>query len=345
MTINSNISEHNILVFGAAGFMGTYLVNELIKLGYKVTASDIDTSTTSYYQEQNIPFIAIDITKASDFEKLNKDTYTTVIHLAAHQPANVSDSNDQPEKYINVNVLGTLNILKYCKNQQIKKIIYASSHRNTQGLWKNECALTEDDGRLVKFDTEYTLFSISETAAQDLVEYFCVQHNLQGIVFRLPPVYGYGPHTEIFKEGKPIKTGFQIFIDKAMSCEPIEVWGNCDTGRDIVYIKDVINAFTLAIDNPVARGLYNISSGYKLSLLEEAETIADVFWGNESKPTIIKKPEIPNHIDSFYYNIKKAEKELGWKPKFSFKEMLYDFIKETSSEKYKHLLTKRKNNR
>ena len=166
--IDSRLNK-SVLVFGAAGFMGSYLIDALVNKNYHVVASDIDCSNEDYYREKNIPFISIDITNQDDFNKLGQEYFDTVVHLAAHQPANVSDKNNEPASYINVNVIGTLNILKYCKVNNVEKIIYGSSHRNTQGLWGEDKQLLECDGRAVKFDTEYTLFSISETAAQDLV--------------------------------------------------------------------------------------------------------------------------------------------------------------------------------
>jgi UDP-glucose 4-epimerase len=340
--MNKARTTKSILVFGACGFMGTYLIDELIKKKYSVTASDIDSSSSESFKEKNIPFFDIDITKVGEFDKLNNQSFDVVVHLAAHQPANVSEKGNDPASYISVNVLGTLNILKFCKQNSVGSIIYGSSHRNTQGLWGDiDRALLESDGHEVKFDTEYTLFSISETAAQDLVKYYTAQHGLRGITFRLPPVYGYGPHTEIFKDGKPIKTGFQIFIDKAMTSEPIEVWGDSSIGRDIVYIKDVINAFILAIEHDTASGLFNITSGKKLTLMEEVSSILDVFGPEDSRSKIIEKPEIDNSIDSFYYDISKAKDVLGWEPQYSFKDMLKDFIKESSSKKFSHLLDNR----
>ena len=342
--MKSSLSKKRVLVFGAAGFMGTYLIEALLNSNYHVVAADIDASNEDYFLERNISFINIDITKSDDFLKLEGEFFDVVVHLAAHQPANVSDKNDDPESYMQVNVIGTLNILKYCKNSHVGKVIYGSSHRNTQGLWPAKKPLSESDGRAIKFDTEYTLFSISETAAQDLVEYYNTQHDLQCITFRLPPVYGYGPHTEIFKDGKPIKTGFQIFIDKAITGEPIEVWGDTNVGRDIIYIKDVINAFVLAIEHPDASGIFNITSGKKLTLMEEVETIIDVFSEQNNKPELIKRPDISNNIDSFYYDISKAKEVLGWAPSFSFKDMLVDFIKESSAKKFSHLVDKRQVN-
>lgn len=335
------MNNKRILVFGAAGFIGTYLIDELLKKKYEVIASDISVIGKNYYRELGIPYILVDITKKEDFGKLPKLSYDAVIHLAATQPANVSANKYDPKDYINVNVNGTLNILEFCINNNVKKIIYATSHRNTQGLWVNNKAITENHGRSIKYTGQYSMFSISESAAQDCVLHYQAQYGLQGIILRLPPVYGYGPHTEIYMDGKPIKTGFQIFMENAIACKPLEVWGDSSKCRDIVYIKDVVSAFEKSINNDKVNGLFNITSGKSLTLWEEAETIANVFWGDDSEPIIIKRPEKENHIDAFLYDISKAKKELDWSPKYSFEEMLLDYKNEEKKEKFNYLIEKR----
>lgn len=335
-------NKKNVLVFGAAGFVGTYLIDELIKKGYPIVASDISKIGEKYYRNNNIPYIPIDITNDKAFDKLPQTPFNAVIHLAAHQPANVSANNYDLNDYINVNVIGTLNILKYCRKNEVGKIIYACSHRSTQGLWKKNRALREEDGRSIKYDGEYSMFSISESAAQDCIEHYSVQYGLKSIIFRLPLVYGYGPHTEIFKGGKPIKTGFQIFIENAMACTPLKVWGDSAIGRDIIYVKDVVSALMKAINNKKAHGLFNIASGKAITLRQEAETIAKVFWGDDTEPKIIEQPEKPNHMDAFVYDISKAKRELDWIPQYSFEEMLLDYINEGNRKKFFYLIEKRR---
>ena len=335
------MKSRQILVFGASGFIATYLIDELLNQGCKVTATDISDVGREYYENKDVRYINVDITKKSDFEALDKSKYDAVIHLAACQPANVGQEKYDPGDYINVNVIGTLNILDFCKQNQVGKIIYTSSHRNTQGLWSENKAIDEEDGRGIKYDGEYSMFSISESAAQDCVLHYQAQHGLTGIIFRLPPVYGYGPHTEIYKDGKPIKTGFQIFIEKAMACQPLEIWGNADVGRDIIYIKDVVSAFIKAIDNPTAAGLFNITSGNYLTLRAQAQAIAALFWGSNTQPIIIERPEKSNGMDSFLYDISKAKRELDWRPIFTFKDMLIDYKLEMKSKRYEYLLNKR----
>jgi UDP-glucose 4-epimerase len=331
-----------VIVFGAAGFIGTYLVERLAEQGYRILSADMSARGTEYYEKKGIPYFQIDISKREEFEKLPVDGIDAVIHLAAVQPANVSNASYDPSKYIEVNVIGTINILEYCRKAGINKIIYASSHRNTQGLWKYGKPVHEEDGRSIKYDGEYAMFSISESAAQDCVEHYRRQYGMKGIVFRLPPVYGYGPHTEIFWLGKPIKTGFQIFIENAVAGKMIEVWGDCTKGRDIVYIKDVVEAFSLALKSRDAEGLYNITSGRSITLRDEVEIIVKVFCGENGKSEIIYKPEKSNSIEPFLYDNSKARKELGWVPRYSFEDMLIDYKRETESGQFSFLIEERR---
>ncbi len=337
------MSIKKILVFGSSGFIGTYLIDQLLNQDYEVVASDITDIGQEYYANKQIPYLKIDITKKGEFEKLEKISYDAVIHLAAAQPANIAESQYDPRNYIDVNVVGTLNILEFCRTSQVKKIIYASSHRNTEGLWKANKAIREEDGRAIKYNGEYAMFSIAESCAQDCVTHYQAQYGLKGIIFRLPPVYGYGPHTEIFKDGKPIKTGFQLFIEKAIASQPLEVWGDSQVGRDIIYIKDVVSAFVIAIKSPDASGLYNITSGQYLTLRRQAELIAETFWGSSTVPEIVEFPEKSNGMDAFLYDNSKAKRELGWSPEYSFKEMLLDYKKEFDLKRYEYLVDKRKN--
>lgn len=331
----------SVLVFGASGFIATYLVDDLVTQGYTVVASDINDQGAEYYAKKGVHYAHVDITRQESFAALDGQ-FDIVINLAACQPANVSTERYDPKDYINVNVIGTLNILEFCRKTNARKLIHASSHRNTEGLWAPQKAISEAAGRSLKYSGEYAMFSISETAAQDCIFHYHAQYGLNGIVFRLPPVYGYGPHTEIYKDGKPIVTGFQIFVENAKACRPLEVWGDWNVGRDIIYVKDVTAAFISAIKANTANGLYNITSGRYLTLKEQAETIAELFWGSEAPPVIINVPEKSNGIDAFLYDNERAQIDLKWKPKYTFRDMLLDYRRESESGRYSHLIEKRK---
>jgi nucleoside-diphosphate-sugar epimerase len=132
------------------------------------------------------------------------------------------------------------------------------------------------------------------------------------------------------------------FIENALACRPLEVWGDGRGGRDIVYVKDVVAAFIKALNSDRAAGLYNIASGKLLTVREEAETIARVFWGDNSPPVIIERPDIPLRLESFSYDIGKAGRDLGWTPEYDFEAMLRDYKMEMTSGRFDHLVEKRR---
>lgn len=334
------MKNKKIIIFGANGFIGTYLIDHLLTRNYYVVAIDVDDFIDKKPNDR-IEYLVLDIKKKSDLLKIKSDSYDAVVHLAALQPANY-DKYNTPEDYIYTNTIGTLNILDFCKNSGTKKIIYAMSHRNTSGHWGKIDKIKEIHGRSQEYEGEYAMFSISESAAFDCVQYYSVNHSISNICLRLPPVYGYGPHLSIFKNQKPIKTGFQTFIEHAENGKPIIIWGDPNIGRDIVYVKDVVSAIDKSIESESAAGVYNISSSYPLTLLEEVNTIIEVFSKNDLKSSITFLPDKPHSIDKFVYDNTKAKNDLNWSPKFNFKEMLIDYKKESNSKKYEFLIDKRK---
>lgn len=330
-----------ILVFGAGGFIGSYLLEAMAKENLIAIASDKDTLCQDHCDSLGFRFIPLDITNKAAFADLPQEGVDAIVHLASMQPANVSQEDYDPGAYIRVNVIGTLNILEYCRSTGVPQIVYAFSHRAVQGLWKEGRVIFEDDLRAIKYTGEYAMFSISESAAVDCVKHFSEEHHLRSVLFRLPPVYGYGPHTEIYSQGKPVQTGFKIFLENALAGKPINVWGDCQKGRDIVYIKDVVAALIRALSSKSVSGLYNIASGRLLPLQEEVEKIVEVFSPPGSPSTITYQPDKDNGIEPFLYDISKAHRDLGWSPKYSFEEMLRDYKTEMESKRFDFLVKKR----
>lgn len=331
-----------ILVFGAGGFVGTYLLHELVAQGQDVLAAVFDDAEQAYCGRQNIPFVTVDITNEQSFNGLPTNGISAIVNLASTQPANLVQGHYRATDYVKVNVLGVLNILEFCRRTGIRKVIHVISHRSVEGLWAPGRVITEQDSRAIKYTGEYTMFSISESAGADCVQHYSEQYDLRGIIFRLPPVYGYGPHTEIFKNGKPHKTGFQVFIENAIAGTPLELWGDCSKGRDIIYVKDVVSATILALKSKHAIGLYNVASGRLLSLREEAEEIIKAFSPTDHPSRIIYRPELPNSVEPFLYDITKAKRDFGWAPRYSFGEMLKDYKAEMKSGRFSFLLERRR---
>lgn len=325
-----------VIVIGASGFIGTYLVDQLIAEDFKVLATGRNSLAGEYYTSRNIPYIELDITCKEDFNKLPEKDVEAVILLAALLPANVCEEN--PYTYVDVNITGTLNVLEYCRKTGVKKMISTTSYADLQNLWLKNYPLAADSPRAYKLDGDHAVYIISKNAATDLILHYNEEYGMKGIVFRLPPVYGVGPHSELYVNGKWYKSGFQIFVEKAMRGEDIEIYGDKDVCRDVVYVKDVVTAFINAINSSRAKGVYNITSGISSTLEEQVKDIIDVFSLSENKSQIIYRPEKPNNSQSYAFSIEKATKDFNYIPQYvPFRNLLIDYKKEMERLRFKHL--------
>ena len=147
-----------VIVFGAGGFIGTYLIDQLLTEGFDILATDINQIAETYYKERRIPFVLLDITRKEEFDRLPSEGVDSVVHLACLQPTNTSKEQYDPMSYIKVNVIGTLNILKFCQKTGIRKAIYTTSHREVECLWKPGRAIREDAARAIKYTGEYAMY-------------------------------------------------------------------------------------------------------------------------------------------------------------------------------------------
>jgi UDP-glucose 4-epimerase len=332
-----------IIVAGACGFVGFYLVRQLLEDGYEVLAIDKHvTDESKHLADRGASFMAIDISKGEEFENLPKQGVQAFVNLACVQPANMPNDECDPAKYISTNVLGPANILKYCQKSRIERMVHTISHRSLQGLWERGITLTEDSARAIKYTGRFSMFSITESAATDVIEYYNQEHGMSCVVFRLPSVYGFGHHENVLVDGRETKTGLGILIANAIAGATIEIWGDKDKGRDVIYVKDVVSALMLAIENPKVSGTFNIASGKALTLQSQVDSIVRVFASMEKPPRIVYRPERPNSIDACVYDIRKAEQVLGWRPRYSFEEMLVDYKTEMERGELDFLLSRKR---
>jgi UDP-glucose 4-epimerase len=330
-----------VIVIGATGFIGTYLVRGLITEGYEVLAAGRRASALSYYRENNIPAIELDIANESDFGKLPKQGVEAVILLAGLLPAN--STIDDPYAYVNINIKGTLNILEYCRKNNIKKFFATTSYADIQGHWKKDVALQDYTPRLFNLKDDHACYIISKNAATDFILHYNEKYEMSGIIFRLPPVYGVGPHSEIYVDGKLYKSGFQNFIDKAILGETIEIFGDKNVSRDVVSVKDVVSAFIKAIKSNNAKGLYNISSGVATTLEEQVVAIVDTFSSVSTRSRIVYCSEKKNNSKSYLLDISRAKADFGYDPQLkNFRDLIKDYKADLSNSNLVDFFTDRK---
>lgn len=331
-----------IIIIGASSFIGVHTVTEFLKNNSSVLVTGRNNKFKNYYDTLGVKYVNLDITNKNDFEKLPSEGVEGVILLAGLLPANAPVNLDVDENagdYFKINVLGTINVLEYCRKHNIKRVISTSSYADVYNSWSGERAVTEDEPRGFIYKGDHAVYVISKNAANDVLEYYNQQHGMKNAIFRFPPVYGVGPHGSLFINGKYLKSGLQIFIEKAQKAEDITVFGSKDLSRDVAYVKDVAHAFYLAITNPNTYGLYNMTSGKGVTLQEQAEIIADVFAPRDGrKSKILYNPDIKNNTPSYLFSMEKAKKDFNYVPAYSdFRKMMEDFKKDMDNNLYRDL--------
>lgn len=333
-----------VVVIGATGFIGMYTVEALIKSGKKVLATGRNKQLGDKLKEMGADFVPLDITNVDDFNKLPTTGIEGVILLAGLLPANAKADlleNENAADYFQVNVIGAINVLEYCRKNGIKKVIGSCSYSDVSGAWGKGYPITEDEPRKFKFTGDHAVYVISKNACNDVMEYYNQQHSMQCAWFRFPPVYGVGPHGTIYVNGKAYKSGIATFIDNAMSGKNIELWGDPHIKRDIIYVKDVAEAYVLALKSDKTYGLYNMTSSTQLDLEDQAQAVIDVF-GKDKGSKIVYRPEKPNNTPSFWYSMEKAKRDFGFIPRYTnYRDMMLDYKEELQSGRWDFLVESR----
>lgn len=316
-----------ILVIGATGYVGRYLCPFLKDNGYEILALGRSEKAADFLKKRGVAFKYFDLDNPNCFDEIQVDEVDAVIDLSAC----LAELETPVERFFSVNTIGVYKVLEYARKNNIKKVIVTSSHKVYNDIDKE--IISESDG--ISFKGDHSPYIISKIAAENFVQYYNKDFDIQGIILRLTGVHGYGEILgQLYDDGSYKKSTFEIFFEKALKGETIEVWGDQGIKRDHVYIKDVIYAIEAAINAKTARGIYNIASGVGYSQYEEACVLADVFK-TDHKSEVILCPDKPGLTRGYTYDISKAESELNWSPKYTDLNKLYsDYKLEWEKKEY-----------
>lgn len=248
----------NVLITGGAGFIGSHIVDLLIKNGYGVVVVDNLSSGFEANLNKNAKFYNLDINseKLEDVFAQNKIDY--VFHLAAQ--ANVSFSTKFPTVDATENILGSINILKLSKKYGVKKFIPASTAA-VYGVPKHLPVDEEHQTTCLSF------YGLSKLTMEKYIQLFGVDY----IIFRLANVYG--PRQNAQGEAGVVA----IFADKMKNNETIVIDGDGEQTRDFVYVEDVAKVFLLAIESQVKNEIINVSTNTSISINKLFETMSEKY--------------------------------------------------------------------
>lgn len=316
-----------IVVFGASGETGKYFV-EYFKNHYEGTEYELiatGTRQTNYFEQFNISYIPVDITKKEDFEKLPQTDVYAVLDLAGLMPARMKGYD--PQRYIDVNITGGLNILEYCRISGADRILFAQSFGDIKDWAEEKLTLTADMPRRFSYTSDHTIYVLTKNFMVDMIKNYQQMYGLKNFIFRLPTIYLYSKNDRYYVDGVERKIGYRILIDRAIAGEPIEVWGDPNRKKDMVYVKDFCQMLYKALFIQRDGGYYNVGTGIGTSLLDQIKGMIEVFGEDGKRSEIIMRPDKPN-APQYIMDITPAVQELGYHPKFDYLKMLEDIKRE-----------------
>ncbi len=322
-----------IIITGATGFVGRYLVDHLVRAGEKVVAAGRTRLYDSFFSDMGVPFVELDVTKQENFKHLPTGPVDAFIHLAAVIPATVQDITS--DIFLKVNTMGTFYALEFCRHQKIRKFLFTTTLY--EGMEHTQLPITEEMGRNYSLTGDHAAYVISKVAAAEYVEHYAQEFGIQGIILRLTGLLGCGRLEGFWADGVFHPSAFEVFYKQAKAGRTLEIWGRHVTRRDSLYVKDAARAIHMAISSDRARGLYLIGSGNGVTNEYEVKTFAEVFGTKDHPIPVIYRPELPEKNKSYYFDIGKAKRDFGWEPIYGYRDILVDYDKEVQSGRFKSL--------
>jgi len=290
----------NVTVFGASGFIGTNLIQQLGNHDLKITAIDIKPMIIQL--PENVKFIGADILDEQHVDTLIENT-DIVIHLST---SNLRTSLSNPKRNIKINVQGTMNILEACRKYSVKKIIYSSAS-SIYGIPK----YVPVDEKHPK--TPSTIYGVGKYTGEHLIRVFNQLHGIDFLVLRFTNVYGPYQH--------PSTGGLiPMVMSRIINREDVTIFGTGEQSRDFVYVKDLGRLIFEAIsDESIKNEIINAGSGVNTTILQAAKLCGKVL---EIEPNFVFKPQESGERKDFQADLSKCKKIFGKVPDTSLESGL-----------------------
>ncbi len=322
-----------IIVFGATGTLGANIAIHLTKIGYEVVAVGHRKNDNGFFADYGIPYFSIDISKADDFEKLPIQEYYAVVHFAGALPASMKGYD--ATLYISSIIQGTYNVLEFARKVNADRFIFPQSLFDVSYLFGSKTPIPPDSLRKAPLDGDHAMYVIAKNAAVDMIEHYYKIYGLKRFIFRLSRIYLYHPNPYTYTDGEKVMISDRYLIYRAMKGERIEIWGDPDRLLETICVKDFLQIIEKSLTATVDGGIYNVGSGGS-TLKERIEAIVDVFSAENNKSEIVYCPE-KRSAQQFVLDITKTKKDLGYEPRYSWKDFLVDFKKDMEEQPFAKL--------
>jgi UDP-glucuronate 4-epimerase len=337
-TSNINTEQKKVLVTGAAGFIGYHFCESLLKLGHSVIGLD---SINDYY-DVNLKYnrlkqLEIERDKAEVFQNtavssihgekmmfvrmnpedrvqlpdfFKKHSFSVVCNLAAQ--VGVRYSLLKPEAYIDSNINGFLNLLECCRNNRIKRLVYAS--RSIIYGDSSEVPFCET----ANVNTPISLYAATKKSNELMAYAFIHFYDIETIGLKFFTVYG--------SWGRPDMAMF-LFTKAILNNKPIKLFNHGDLSRDFTFVDDIVQGVVGAIlkdsKNTQLSKIYNIVNGKPIQLLDFIKAI-----GVQSETEAIKVmlPMHAGNVNTTWASTVALQKDYGYSPSVDMEEGISKFV-------------------
>lgn len=298
------------LVTGGAGFIGSNVVRLLLGKSYTVVV--LDNLSTGYRENlaefSGVKFIEGDVRDAETLDEAMEGV-DIIFHLAA-SVGNVK-SLENPIFDLDVNVLGTLQLLETARKKGIKKIVYSSS----AAILGEPKGLPIDEDHPVQPDSPY---GVSKLAGEKYcICYSKLYNDINVVCLRYFNVYGRNQRYDAYGNVIP------IFVTRLLMKESLIIYGDGEQTRDFVNVRDVAWANLLAAEALGGCGVFNIGSGTSITINQLATMIQDAA---EIQVKIEYKPPRKGEVRHSFADISAAQRILGYKPEVSITKGLREYM-------------------
>ncbi|MDQ3940062.1 MAG: GDP-mannose 4,6-dehydratase [Actinomycetota bacterium] len=310
-----------VMVTGAAGFIGSHLVDRLLAEGEDVIGvDDLSSGKLSNLTEARnartgkFSFQRVDITSTALADLIKRVKPELIFHLAAQ--VDVRKSVSDPITDAMINIVGTLNVLQAATRVDSRKVVFTSSGGCIYGEPDpSRLPVTEDQVFLEEAMPE-SPYGVSKKVTLDYLRYYRAVKDLDYTALALANVYGprQEPASEVGLEGQVVA----IFCRKMLGGRPCTIYGDGTQTRDFVYVDDVVDAFVAAAQKGSGE-LINIGSGTELSVNELHDRLAPLA-GARFEP--VRADARPGELQRIVVDPTKAAEVLGWRPSTDLDEGL-----------------------
>jgi UDP-glucuronate 4-epimerase len=324
-----------VLITGDAGFIGFSLSKTLLEKSFQIFGVD---NLNDYYELElkksrvqllkkfsDFKHYSLDLTEKESLNKIFKDVSPDyVIHLAAQ--AGVRYSIENPQAYVDSNLIGFMNILEACRKTPVKHLIYASSSSVYGGNHKTPFSTNDN------VDHPVSLYAATKKANELLAHSYSHLYGIPTTGLRFFTVYG--PY------GRPDMAYFS-FTKDILEGKPIKVFNHGRMERDFTYIDDIVEGIVKLIDKPPVANpswredthdisesfapykIYNIGNNNPVPLMRFINAIEDAL-GIEAKKEFVEMQ--PGDVLRTYADVSDLEKDIGFKPSTSIEEGIKKFV-------------------